>query len=101
MQTKAHHQEQESLWITKQQAEALTGLDESTLKNHRLTTGRLIRDIHWQAIGTRKTLYNRILLNDWITNFNDPANHQRFIDSYLKGLEAQRKQMEKGNFAFA
>jgi hypothetical protein len=57
MQTKAHHQEQESLWITKQQAEALTGLDESTLKNHRLTTGRLIRDIHWQAIGTRKTLY--------------------------------------------
>jgi hypothetical protein len=100
MQTNSHHH-QESIWIKKQQAVAMTGLSESTLKNHRLTTGRLIEGLHWQAIETRKTLYNRLLLSDWITNYNDPAAHQRFIDSYLKGLEIQRKQMEKGIFAFA
>jgi hypothetical protein len=94
------HNHQESIWIKKQQATALTGFSESALKNHRLNTGRLIKGLHWQAIETRKTLYNRILLSDWINNYTDPAAHQRFIDSYLKGYEARTKQMEKGNFAF-
>jgi hypothetical protein len=97
MQTKT---ENTQVWIDKRQAAALAGLSPETLRKYRYD-GLLIEGIHWQAFGSRCVRYHKDMLLHFFSNFNDPKAHQAFIDIHRKGLEAQKKKMAKGIFAFA
>lgn len=66
-----------------------TGFSASSLKRFRLS-GTWIEGIHWVRVGTRKTLYNRDLILDWIANQNSPKAHQKAIESYLNSLPSNQ-----------
>lgn len=66
-----------------------TGFSASSLKRFRLS-GSWVEGIHWVRVGTRKTLYNRELILDWIANQNNLQAHQQAIESYLASLPSNQ-----------
>jgi hypothetical protein len=65
---------QPKMYCTKQEIIQGTGFSASSLKRFRLS-GTWIEGIHWVRVGTRKTLYNRELILDWLANQNNPKAH--------------------------
>lgn len=77
------------MFSSKQEIIEQTGFSASSLKRFRLS-GSWIEGIHWVRVGTRKTLYNRELVLDWIANQNNPQAHQRAIEAYLTQLPSNK-----------
>ncbi|MBW4466281.1 MAG: hypothetical protein KME07_12720 [Pegethrix bostrychoides GSE-TBD4-15B] len=77
-------------FVKKREISKLTGLSGDTLKKYRLS-GILCEDIHWIRVNTKLVLYNVPLIMDWLQNINDPAAHQRAVESYLSTLLSNQK----------
>ncbi|MEO0373029.1 MAG: hypothetical protein AAF329_00090 [Cyanobacteria bacterium P01_A01_bin.17] len=69
-------------------AEAI-GLSHHTLKRYRLE-GLWAEDIHWIRINSRCIRYNLELIQDWVSNRNDPKLHLKAIELYLGGLACRQ-----------
>ena len=78
-------------FISKREAEKLTGFSCETLKKWRLSR-KLIEGIHWIRVGDsgRVVRYNASLLMDFLQNQNDPSAHQRAIHAYLASLPSNQ-----------
>jgi hypothetical protein len=77
------------MFCTKKEIIEQTGFSASSLKRFRLS-GSWIEGIHWVRVGTRKTLYHRALILDWIANQGNPQVHQRAIEAYLAQLPSNQ-----------
>ena len=78
-------------FITKRQAEELTGFSCETLKKWRLS-GKLIEGVHWIRVGNtqRVVRYNQSLLIDFLQNQQNPLAHERAIEAYLASLPSHK-----------
>ncbi|ELR97396.1 hypothetical protein [Gloeocapsa sp. PCC 73106] len=83
-------------FVTKRDAQELTGFSCETLKKWRLT-GKLTEGIHWIRVGNseRVVRYNALLLIDFLQNYHDLSAHQRAIDAYLASLPSNQPRKSK------
>jgi hypothetical protein len=88
---------EKSMFSTKQLIIQETGFSASSLKRFRLS-GVWIEGIHWVRVGSRKTLYNRELILDWLVNQCNPEAHQKAIEIYLSRLPSNQP-MKRGRKA--
>ena len=77
------------MYSSKKEIIQQTGFSASSLKRFRLS-GNWIEGIHWVRVGSRKTLYNRELILDWIATQNNAKAHQKAIESYLSQLPSNQ-----------
>jgi hypothetical protein len=58
-------------FLDKRRVARLLNLSSETLKNYRLQ-GTWIEGIHWVRVSSRCVRYNAALIQDWLSNRNDP-----------------------------
>lgn len=83
------HSGKVTMFCAKKEIIEQTGFSASSLKRFRLS-GSWVEGIHWVRVGTRKILYNRDLVLDWIANQSNPQAHQRAIETYLIQLPSNQ-----------
>jgi len=77
-------------------AEILGFSSPESLKRYR-RDGRLVKNIHWFSINSRRIVYNEDLLIDWVANQSDPEAHQRAIEGYLASLPSNSRKVKKSS----
>lgn len=72
-------------FVSKQEISRHLKLSDTTLKRYRLS-GVWIEGVHWIRINSRCTRYNLDLIDDWMSNVNNPSAHRLAIDTYKASL---------------
>jgi hypothetical protein len=81
-------------FLDKRRVARLLNLSSETLKNYRLQ-GTWIEGIHWVRVSSRCVRYNAALIQDWLSNRNDPIAHQRAIEIYQSHLLSNQKKKKR------
>lgn len=87
---------QKAIWVDKRHLAKAISLSPELLKLLRLgrkgqngkpdTSPVWTEGIHYQKIGSRKVLYNLVLVENWVATRHSPHEHQVAIEQYLRSL---------------
>jgi hypothetical protein len=92
----------EPIYITTAECAAMLGTSKEQLKTWRLgeraknpARGRkkaplLTEGVHWIAYSSRKVLFHRELMRDFVANYNRPQHHQKAVEKFLADLPSSR-----------
>jgi hypothetical protein len=90
----------EPIYITTAECAAILGVSKEQLKTWRLggraKRGRkkkaplLTEGIHWIDYSSRKVLFHRELMLDFVANYNRPQHHQKAVARFLADLPSSR-----------
>ena len=93
-------------WVTTAEMSAILGVSKEQLKTWRLgdraKRGRkkaplLTEGVHWIAYSSRKVLFHRELMRDFLANYNSPQHHQKTVEKFLADLPSSRAVSGAGN----
>lgn len=80
----------DAILITKQEAARILGIHHTTLRSLRnKENSGIIEGLHWVKWNSRAIRYNRILIENYALNRTNLAEHQRFLEQYVKQLSTK------------
>lgn len=82
-------------WVSTAEMATILGVSKDTLKTWRLGDRRgrspkLMEGTHWVAYSSRKVLFNRELMRDFMANIGRPKLHEKAVAAYLESLPSSK-----------
>jgi hypothetical protein len=82
-------------WVSTAEMATILGVSKDTLKTWRLGDRRgrspkLTEGVHWVAYSTRRVLFNRELMRDFMANIGHPKLHQKAVEAYMESLPSSK-----------
>lgn len=90
-------------WVTTAEMSAILGVSKEQLKTWRLgdraknpargrkkKDPRLTEGVHWVAYSSRKVLFHRELMRDFLANIGRPNLHKKAVVEYLESLASSK-----------
>jgi hypothetical protein len=86
----------DAILITKHEAARILGIHHTTLRSLRNNQNSgIIEGLHWVKWNSRAIRYNRILIENYALNRTNLAEHQRFVEQYMKQLSTHERKRDR------